>query len=737
MARAKATVTQRGFNYGEVRPDFLEGDDLEFRALSLRYARNGRVLATRGFTNRPGTFYERTLDSDVKDIVDFSPSTGDRYALVLTASKLIVLDENAAEVASFSGVPWNASTDIWAVPMGDYVLFGPAGIYVLELSDNAWTFGEYQFRERISGEIAMPFWAFEQGVEIQPSGLTGNVTVTADEAVFTADYVGNTIRYAEQQINVTEFVSSTVIRGDVVSELPPTYKVPVQNISGFRKGEIVVSDQKNWRGQIVEIVPGTGDAGDLHCVTLEIFEGPEAGGEPETVSGTSASSLISAAPTKISPGPTNIWDEQLISSYRGYPRSATNVRGRLVFVDFPQVPNLVAISSAREPNDFDTGSEDDDAIVRKAGDGAPRFLHAVGASDLVLLADQGCYYVKTRDGQLLTPENFLAVQFDERGANEVKPVRVDDGIVFVERAGNTLAAAVLDGNVYLEWSILPLSKYHDHLLSGPTKLCGPAQTTEFTEKYMFVVNADGTIASVSWTSDFGREAIGFIPWTTEGDFLNVSPVLGGYYAMVERTINGSPVRFLERFSDSAMMDCAVESASPLTEQFLTDEDGNQITTEDGDPITAITPATSHLGGKEVGFWWNDYYGGTATLEADGSLADEPEGFTDRQIGLLFTTRMKPWPVELIDSQRAGLLRARVMRLGVSVYETVSFKVRRNGITTKIGSYDFGDALDEPPSRKTKVHRFPVLGNRDHPDMEILRDEPGPFTVLALTQEVQA
>lgn len=740
MARSKVSIPQRSFAYGELRPEFLEGDDLDFRQQSLQGAENARILATRIATSRPGLFFARTLDTTTKEVFEFEPVSDQRFAIVIQDALLLVLDENASEVVRFTGVPWSASTDVWHVDMGSYILFGPAGLYALEYSDGTWTFGEFSFRQRISGEVATPFWAFEKSVEIQPSDVTGNVTITADTGVFTSDMVGGYIRYARQQIEVTEYTSSTIIKGDVVNELPPTYKVPVGNISGFREGEIIVSSEKDWNGQVIAIeADGTlsGDnPGYLTCVTLEVFEGPDHGSEPETVSGTSASSALVADPVKVSPGATNIWDEQLISARRGYPRSAANVRGRLVFVDFPEVPDLVAISSTREPSDFDAGSEDDDAIVRQAGDSAPRFLHAVNASDLVLLSDSGCYYVKTRDGQTLTPSNFYAVRFDQSGASTVRPALVDDGIVFVERSGNKLAAAVLDGNVYLEWSIVPISQYHDHLLNSPVKVSGPAQTAEFSEKYLFVVNSDGTLAVVSWSAEFGREAIGFVPWTTDGSFVDVAPVLGRYYALVDREINGSTVRFMERFSVDAMMDCAVESSAALQISALTTEDGTAITTEDDTEITATTPATSHLGGKDVGVWWDDNYGGLVTLAADGSATDEPDGFSERQLGLPFTTTLQPWPVEYVESPRVGMMRARVSRLAVSVKDTVSFKVRRNGITTRIGAYDFGDDLSAPPSRKTKVYRFPVLGNKDHPVMEVFRDEPGPFTVLSLAQEVQ-
>ena len=83
-----------------------------------------------------------------------------------------------------------------------------------------------------------------------------------------------------------------------------------------------------------------------------------------------------------------------------------------------------------------------------------------------------------------------------------------------------------------------------------------------------------------------------------------------------------------------------------------------------------------------------------------------------------------------------MIRSRTIRVGVSVRDTLAFYVRRNNITSRVEPYSFGDDLSAPPPTKTKVYRFPVLGKRDHPEIVIGSDAPGPFEVSAYIAEVQ-
>lgn len=699
MARRKQAITQRSFTLGEISKDFLEGDDLEARQNSLRGAMNVRITTSRTPKGRPGLVH-RSVVATAEDVVEIRPATGLVFGLVVKDGSLDIIDSTAAVVQTFGSVPWTDASDVWIEAFRERtVIGGPTFLYVLTYN-GTWSFAPYVFQTVAGGELAQPYWPYRTDVTIRPSAVTGAITLTASAALWSASYVGQRVRYGAREVLITGYTSTTVVSGTVISRLPPSYDVTVTSAASFRVGDAVVGQDTNFQGLIVAIVGNV-----LSIVTIEFFDGPDVG---EDLSGPTGSSAVTVK-AGISPLTSPLWDEPLMSPLRGYPRAGSSANGRLALADFGLVPDLIALSSARDITDFEVGADDDDAILRQCGENAPRFLHIVNAGDLLLFSDRGLYYVPLRDKGILTPSTFAPVAFDNRAANGVRPVRVDDGVVFVEGSGEQVSAALLDGNIYLKWSVRPVSTFHSHLIKTPKKLCGPPIYSNSPDKYLFVVNGDGTIAAVSWLQEFGEEGIGFVPWETQGAFINVAPVFGGYWAIVDRVVGGVAARFLEEFSEGSYLDSEATYADPYT---------------------------SHLPGEPVHIWNDGWYGGQTTVSAAGAVLDNGSLIIGSKIGYSFEARVSPWPVENIQSERAGMIKARLIRASVSVLDTLTFQCRTNRTTRTVEAYGVGDDTSSPPPLKTEVFRFSVIGNRDHPEVEVIKHLPGPFHILAITQEVQ-
>lgn len=709
----------------EVREDFLERDDVELRSMSLKDAKNWRTLATGGFEQRWGTFYERTLTS-ADDVIEIRPTSELRFGLILNDTSFDIIDTAGDIVHSEASVPWTSADGLWVQPFRAQTIIGgeTAGIWILEYDAGVWSFTEFEFQNGVGGEMAQPYWVFNKGVTIQPTARTGTVTVTASSPVFSAGYVGLRIRYLRREIVLTEYLSPSSMRGTVSTELPPSFTITVGDGGDFRVGDAVVGADTNYQGIITGI-----SGNDLSVATLEYFAGPD---NNELLSGPAGSSKVSSKST-VSPLATTVWDEPLMSDVRGWPRAASAASGRLILCDFPLVPSAIGLSSARDITDWEVGADDDDAIVREVGDDKPRFRHAINAGDLLLLSDRGLYYIPIRDTGILTPSTFNPVRFDERGANGVKPVLVEDGAVFVETNGKRVSAARLDGNIYLKWSVVPLTVFHDQAINAPTKLCGPSLNSVVPEKYLFVVNGDGTLAAVSWETTFAQEKIGFCPWDTNGTFVSVSPLFDSYWCIVDRVTSAGTRRFLERFDPDAKMDCAVSASETGAEVLLVD--GDELTL-DGDTLIVSDPAVTHIPGMTVRYYQNGWFSGEFTVNSDGTVTDPPSLSGDFQIGLNFEARAMPWPVEAVEVPWAGMRAVRVITLIISVQGSGAFQVRCNSTTRTINGYSFADDLTVPPPQRTRVIRVPVFGVRDHPEMEIIKHVPGTLRVLSIGQEVQ-
>jgi hypothetical protein len=705
MARIKRSIVQRDMSAGELREDFLERDDVEMRSKSLKTAENVKILATGAVEARPGTWF-KTAAAAARQIREIEPADGETYALVIYDTQLKVLAEDGTVVFTQSSVNWTDGSLVSIMPYGEKTLLlaRSNGIFLLEYNGTSWAYGAFSFDAGSGNSLVQPYWNFFKGSKIITTGTTGSVTVTADTPVFKTTHVGTRIRYAGKEILITAFTSTTVVVGTVQDNLPPTFGIDVASTIPFRVGDVVIGQESGFQGVIVLIIPPK-----LYVLTLENETGPTLS---EPLTGPTATQDVVAI-ASAAPAYTTYWDEQLMSPARNYPRSAAVAAGRLFFVDFPNEPSLIAASSVRSIGDFATGAADDDAILRTVGSDKPRFRHVMNAGDLLFLSSKGSYFQNLRDGNILSPSTFAPIGFDSRACANVPPVAVDGGVVFVEQGNRKISAALLDGNIYLKWSVKDMATYHDQTIGGVVSLCGPPLSSEQAEKYLFAVNDDGTVAAVSWRQDFGQEAIGFVRWNTQGSFLRISPIFRDYWAITDRTIGSSVARSIEVFSDDALLDCASE----------------------GNPNLA--GEASHLVGATATVAWEGRFAGTGVVAGDGSVGGMSDVTSaNAQIGFNFIATAAPWPAELTDSERIGTIDVRVFHLFASVQHTGPFQMRCNAHTREVGGYAFGEILSDPPPLRTQIYRAPVFGIRAHPDLALIKHLPTKWRVLAIGQEVQ-
>lgn len=732
---AKQSIIQRDMRLMETREDFVEREDLDLRRASLRGARNMRSLATGVVEARPGLKYANRLSATAREPIQFYPSDGDKYGIILSDDAIHVVNENGGTSYLNTNPPWTSAAGIWVVILRNQVIVGASdiGIYVVQYEAREFTLEAWTFSEAVGAEIAQPYWAFNPGVTLQPSNSTGAVTIVASESVFTEDHAGLRLRYAHREILITEFLASNALRGEVVTQLPPSFRLRVDSTSEVRVGDVLTGNDTNWQGVVTMVE----NDHRLRVVTLSQFDGPE-----DTIllneelSGPSYTIQLEAGGKfEIAPQPTEIWDEPMMSDARGWPRSAAVASERLTFVDFPLIPDGVALSSNRALNDFKVGSEDDDAIARQIGDAQPRIRHVINAGDLLFLTDRGCYLIPLRNDSLLTPSTFNAILFDDRGCNGIKPVRVNDGVVFVESNGENVAVALLDGTVQLKWRVRALTVFHNHLIKSPVSLCGPSLESSLPEKYVLVVNGDGTMAALSYASSLKEEGIGVAPWDTDGNFISAAAMFGNYWAVVDREVTGGTVRLLESFEDNYLVDCGVE-VEDLGNTYVPLTVNGADLTVNGETLYVSSPHVRHIPGHDVYLVEESYVQGPYTVNSDGTITDLPEVIGKRQIGLNFVAVASPWSVENIESPRVGTFDVRCIRFLISIQNTGEFQVRCNNDIRSLGGYSFGDLLSKPPPVASRNITVPVFGRRTNPDLAVIKNKPGTFRILYLGQEVQ-
>lgn len=735
MARRKETIWQADFSLGAPRPESEEREDLPLVEGSLKAALNTISLTTGQTEVRPGLMYANVTAA--KRGIECDLGNGRVFDLQITPTGYVLYGPDEAVVTSNTSLDWTAiagkwgtytfdQIDFWTMadPDGSAILIGSKHfpIHGLVLSSSgAWSFGLVPFANGLAGTTLQPYWRYHEGVTIQPSGRTGTITVTASAGIWTAAHNGMRIRYVDREILLGSLVSATVINATVVEELPPTYTVTVAAVSGYQKGDAVEHSVLGGQG-IITAISGP----NVTVLATSAYDGFDAAATPKLVA-PNASQVISAVATA-SPAATFLWDMQIQSAVHGYAGYAARHKGRAYLCNFPGAPGAYAASSAGSVTDFGMGTDDADGFVESIGSdfgGTLRYL--VSAEDLLFLTSRGLYYQQTRDGSPITPQNIGPIPFSRMGCAAVEPVVVDDGCIFVDSVGEQVYAAVLAGDTYRSWRAQPMAKYHSHHVTGPVHLGATTFGSERPEQFIYVTNADGTVAVCQWDRD--ANTLGWRPWSTDGSFLAIYQCFGKSYAIVDRTIAATPKRFRERFESGIFVDCAagawVDSAHLQGQAGVSFSQG-------------VSAFATHLDGHVATIYFDGWDIGDRTIDAagkpldeDGNLVTYPDHDGIAQVGLPFLMEIVPWDRRSLRTQVGTREIKRKIEMYVTVQDSRAWEVAGRSY----GGYRTGEDLTAPPPLRSEQIRVDLTGGPFYERVPITKSRPGPFRLMKLGYRV--
>lgn len=732
MARRKETIWQNDFSFGAVRPEAVERDDTPLITASVAEALNTVTLSTGQIESRPGTMYEG--QTAARDPIEVDLGSGRVYDLHITPTGLVLYDATGAAVYTNTSTTWTAISglygspsfsdiEFWIVPDPDTsaIFIGSQYFPIQELSvaTGSWSLAPMAYASDLAGASLQPFWPYETGVTIQPSGRTGSITLTASSGIWTDAHQGTRVRYVDRQITLGSRVSATVMNATVVEELPQTWAITVGSVAGFQLGEAVEHEALGGQGIV------TGIAGSVITV-LATSKFEEFSGSSNLIGPNSTTNITGISST--TPAATFLWDMQMLSRVYGYAGFGARHQSRMLLCDFPNAPQAFAASAPGLVRDFTIGADDDNGFVETVGadlGGALKYL--ISAEDLLFMTTRGLYYQLTRDGTAITPRSIRPVRFSRMGCSPVRPVAVDDGAVFIDAIGQQVYAAVLVGDVYTRWSVINMTKFHSHLVMSPVRLGATQSGSERPEQYIFVINADGTAAVAQWDRTENRMA--WRPWATDGQFISIYQAFGRMRCVVDRTINGVSVSLRERFEYGIYLDST--AAAKISVNFPEGEYG--VTFDQG-----VTMMAFHLDGNACSVYFEGWDMGGATVssgkpvDGDGNVLDYPddnEGIA--QIGLPFTSRIVPWSRRSLRTQRGERRVKRLIEMFITVQDSTGFTVDGQ----EFGFYQVGEDLTEPPPFRDRTYRIAHFGEDAYEQKPIVKDRPGPFRLMKLGYRV--
>lgn len=516
---------------------------------------------------------------------------------------------------------------------------------------------------------------------ISATAKTGNVTLAADRPLFTSNHIGALFRLTSvgQEVSVTptginQF--SDAIRVSGVAEAR-SYRVLITASTGFNATITIqrsIGEEGSWVG--VSTITSTydstlTDALDNQIVFLRIGVASTytsgspvctlthaAGGLAGVARITSFVGATSVTADVLDPlgstADTELWEEGDWSNYRGWPSAVALHEGRLWWAGKGKIWG--SISDAFES--FDPDEEGDAGPINRtiASGGVDKIPWIASLGRLIVGTETREIQVKTGTlDEPLTPTNFNIRDVSNQGSAGVQAVKIDKGALFIQRGGTrvmqtALNAAELDYETGDRTAVVPE-------MGEPSIARMAVQRQPDTRVHCVRGATDGTVALLvaepvedvqAWIDIASTAASGAI----EDVCVLPGTVEDSVYYMVRREINGSTVRYIEKWAQESQ--ARGGSSNRMADSFLV-QNSTATTTVSG---------LDHLVGSSVIAWGATADLGSYTVSTTGTIT-LTQSATTVVVGLPYEAWYKSAKLGLLQDQETALLqRKRVDHVGL-------------------------------------------------------------------------
>jgi hypothetical protein len=739
--------------------------------------RRGPVQVRIGSTSGGDDYVAETALGTGTHSLSITP-TGDFYIRFFSSlQRAVLVDSVAIESAGAVTLPtpWLEAdlNDIRVDQSGDVVFVACEGYQQRRLerrgtapNARSWSIVLYQPDDGPFGLLNV------RPISLTPSAISGSITLTASQALFKSGHVGAlfSIESTGQVVSTTSAVSGTATNSIRVTGIG-TGRVFSIVISGDASGSTVnlqrsyddvtwsnVGAPYSWTANTTTSYNDTLDnqfvyyrlelttavAPDNVTMTLRIGSGSVRG--IVRVTGFTSSTSVSADVLYDLGGtsPSLDWQEGQWSDQAGWPTSVRLHEGRLWWFGLNGIWG--SISDAYDAFD-ETFEGSAGPIIRSIGSGPVDVINFGLSLKGLIVGAQGAEFTVRASSldEVLTPTNFNCKASSTQGSGNVDAIKIDQSGCFVDRSGTNVYDLAFDlGNYDYQ------AKNLMELVPG---LGAPGITRMDVQRKpdtrIHCIRSDGT--AIVAVLNKAEDVLAWVPITTDGlieDVVMLPAVSGDkddqVYYVVKRTINGSTVRYLEKWAQEE--DCLGDQQWCYLADAFVHYSGAATTT-----ITGL----SHLEGEEVVVWadgadvgtvdtarpWTQLYtvsGGQITLATAASEVVVGLGYTAQfksaKLGLMLSNvsaigRMKKIP-------KMGMLLADVhpkgLKFGPTLDDTGSMRM------DDLPAVEAGRTIDQDTMRTDydeDMVEFPSTWTTDT-RVCLQAQAPRPVTVLAFSAEVE-
>lgn len=586
-----------------------------------------------------------------------------------TEARLTLVDSIAIEGAGVFSLPTTFTEadlpNLRYVQSGDvvYIASGHQQVKLERRSNGAWSIVDY---EPTDG----PFRVQNVGpTTLAASGLTGNITLTASDDVFTSSMVGALFSLTSVGQTVAAAISAANTFTDSIRITGvDDSRVFALTVSGTFTGTVTLQrsvDDAVWTDVPSETYTGTTSksyddtldnqiiyyrlgfkTGDYTSGTANLALIYSSGSRTGVVRLTGYSSPTSASAEVITSlggtSATSDWAEGLWSDYRGWPTSVAIHDGRLFWSGKDRF--VGSVSDAFES--FDPNYEGDAGpIVRSIGFGPVDTINWLLSLDR-LTAGTDSNELTCRSSALdepLTPTNFTPKKSGTQGTARIQAADIDGRGIFVQRCGARLYELAYGETArdYAEDDLTALAPE----IAGVGGFLGIAVQRQ-PDTRIHCWRADGKVGVLLFERT--ENLICWVEVETAGFVEDVCVLPGveedAVYYVVRRTINGSTVRYLERWAMES--EARGGAVCKLMDSFVTG--------------TGPTVSAPHLEGETLTLWADGVDAGTVTIS--GGSASIPGGANSWCAGIPYEARFKSTRLAYMVNPGQSALGAR-KRLG--------------------------------------------------------------------------
>lgn len=751
-------LTGNGTNYAirDQQVTVAAGDQGTEHALRIVIER-GPVVCRVGSTSGGDEYIsETTLDTGEHSLA-FTP-TGDFYIRFQSLHKRQVLVDSCT--VESSGImtltsPYTATDlqNIRADQSADIIFLACAGFQQYKIErrgTRSWSLVKYYADDG-------PFLTTNTSpLTMTPSALTGNITLTASKNYFKSTNVGSLMRVtstgqtvtasvtAENQftnaIRVTgvdstrvftitrsgTWVATVTLQRSFDSESGPWEDVTTYTTNATISYDDTLDNQIIW----YRIGVKTGDfTSGTVALTLDYPIGfvdgicRITGYTNETT--VSAEVIVDLGGTDA----TDDWAEGAWSDRRGWPTAVSFVEGRLGWAG----SDTVRLSVTDSFYSFDADVEGDSGTIeRSIGSGPVDTINWIMPLQRLVLGAEGAEFIAKASSfdEPLTPTDFTVRPSSRQGSANVEPVKLDKTGVYVQRGGTRVFEISLEQDG--EYGSTDLTLLCPNVTSA--KVTRMAVQRQPDTRVHCVLN-DGTVAILIF--DRAENLICWVKVESIGSQVEDVVTLPGddgdeedkVYYVVRRTINGSTVRYLEKWAMEA--DCQGGTLNKQADSFY----------EYSGSSTAVITGLSHLEGESVVVWGNGKNLGTFTVSS-GQIGNLSESVTSAIVGLTYSADYESSKLAYASGLGTALAQPKkINQLGVILrnthYQGLQYGPDSSNLDNLPMVKDGAIVSDDTVHSEWDENAFEFEGNWNTDSRLYLRaTAPNPCTILAAIMSIE-